>query len=203
MTNVEIRDKLYEITSDSYEIFCRCYFTLLPKGYKNRGEGIITKYVAEELELEFKIDISDVMEGSSVVVFENLLKISGVEKEDLIDASLYNTQKKFLPRFDSISAVLEMSELTDIPMYVLTNDKQTFGAGVILYDGMYEKISRIVGDFIIIPSSLHETIIVPSVFDCPYITKMIREVNETVVAPDEVLSNRPYKLTPAGDLIEI
>ncbi len=201
MTNIDVRDKLYFVSSTKEEVLERCFFTLLPKGYKNR-HGMITKEISDELELEFKIDISDVMAEASIVVFPELLRLSGVRTDDLIDASIYNTEKKFPPRFDSIGELLHMEEI-DIPMYVLSNDKQVFGAGAILYDGMYEKLERIVGDFIVIPSSVHETIIVPSVYDSPYITSMIREVNETVVAPDEVLSNRPYKLTPAGDLIEI
>lgn len=201
MTNIDVRDKLYSVTSTKEEVLERCFFALLPKGYKNR-HGMVTKKVADELELEFKIDISDVMAQASVVVFPELLHLSGVRTDDLIDASIYNTEKKFPPRFDSIGELLHMEEI-DIPMYVLSNDKQVFGAGAILYDGMYEKLEKIVGDFIVIPSSVHETIIVPSIYDSPYITSMIREVNETVVAPEEVLSNRPYKLTPAGDLIEI
>lgn len=203
MTNIDVRDKLYSIVSSKEEILDRSFFTLLPVGYKNRKGKLVTKYVAEGLELEYKIDISDVMAEANLVIFDDILRLSNVSRDDLMDAATYNTEKAYPPKFETIGDVLNMEGFNDLPMYVLTNDKMVYGAGAILYDGMYEKLERIVGDFIVLPSSVHETIIVPSVFDCPYITKLIREVNETVVAPDEVLSNRPYKLTPAGDLIEI
>ena len=203
MTNIEVRDKLYSIVTSKEEVLDRSFFTLLPVGYKNRKGNMVAKHIAEGLELEYKIDISDVMAEANLVIFDDILRLSNVSRDDLMDAATYNTEKAYPPKFEAIGDVLNMEGFSDLPMYVLTNDKMVYGAGAILYDGMYEKLERIVGDFIVLPSSVHETIIVPSVFDCPYITSMIRQVNETVVAPDEVLSNRPYKLTPAGDLIEI
>lgn len=203
MTNIEVRDKLHYILSSKEEIFDRCIFNLLPKGFNNRKGGIVTQRVTDELELEFKIDISDVMDSSSIIVYDDILKLSGIDKEDLIDASRCNTETKLPARFDSMGDMLNIDEFDDFPMYVLSNFKQTFGAGAILYHGMYEKLYKILGDFIVIPSSVHEVIIVPEAFNNPYISKIIREVNETVVASNEILSDRPYRLTPAGDLIEI
>ena len=203
MTNVDVRDKLQYIVSSKEEVLDRCFFTLLPKGYKKRQGGIVTKAVDGNMELQFKIEISDVMADSNLVIFEDILALSRINKEDLMDAALYNTEKLLPPRFDSIGELLHVEEFNDFPMYVLTNEKQTFGAGAILYENMYEKLERIVGDFIVIPSSVHEVIIISSMFESPYISKMIREVNSSVVRDDEVLSDRPYKLTPAGELIEI
>ena len=203
MTNVEVKDKLDGIISSKTDILDRCFFTLLPKNYKKRGGGLITKEITENLELEFKVDISDVVDEASLVLFKDTLKLSGLDETDLIDTALYNTPIKQPPKFDSIGGFIPIEGFDDMPMYVLTNTKMVFGAGVILYDGMYEKLSRIVGqDFTIIPSSVHETIIVPSEIDCLYLSRIITEVNATVVSQEEVLSDRPYKLTPAGDLIE-
>ena len=202
MTNVEVKDKLFEIVSKKEEVLDRCIFTLLPKNYKNRN-GIITKEISEKLELEFKIDISDVVADSKIVVTDETLGQSGISKDDLIDASIYNTEKALPARFDSICDVLGLDFMEDMPMYVLTNVKQTFGAGAVLYDGIYEKIFKIIGDFIVIPSSVHEVIVIPEEYDCPYITRIIREVNKEVVDPIDILSDVPYRLTPAGDLIEL
>lgn len=203
MTNVEVKDRLDSIIRSKTDILDRCFFTLLPKNYKKRGHGLLTKEITENLELEFKIDISDVVDEASIVLFTDTLKLSGLDNEDLIDTALYNTPIKQPPKFDSIGGFIPIDGLDDLPIYVLTNTKMVFGAGVILYDGMYEKLSKIVGrDFTVIPSSVHETIIVPSEIDCLYLSKIITEVNATVVSPDEILSDRPYKLTPAGDLIE-
>ena len=202
MTNVEVRDKLQSILTDKFTVLDRVLFNLLPKGYKNR-EHVFSYDISEKLCLQFKVDISDVMADSNVVLFEDTLKLIGVSRDDIYDAAIANTENKLPARFDSLCDMLHIEELENLPMYVLSNDKQVFGAGAILYEGMYNKIFDIVGDFIIIPSSVHEVIILPEEFNSPFIAKMIREVNRTTVIDTEVLSDVPYRLTPAGDLIEI
>lgn len=202
MTNIEVRDKLQSIITDKYTVLDRVIFNLLPKNYKNRN-GAITYDISEKLCLQFKVDISDVMADSNVVLLEETMKYSCLSKDDIYDAAIANTENKLPARFDSLCDMLHIKELETLPMYVLSNERQVFGAGAILYEGMYNKIFDIVGDFIVIPSSVHEVIILPSEFENPFITKMIQEVNRTTVADDEILSDVPYRLTPAGDLIEI
>ncbi len=48
------------------------------------------------------------------------------------------------------------------PMFILTNQKMHNGAGVLFQDGMKEKLSELMGrEFYVLPSSIHEVIIVP------------------------------------------
>lgn len=103
-----------------------------------------------------------------------------------------------------VSTMLLIPMDIDIPMYVLTNERKNFGAGAILYSGMKERLESVVGeDFIVIPSSVHETIIVPSFLTGASITDIIREVNRTTVSELEVLSDRPYKLVEDRTLREL
>lgn len=80
-------------------------------------------------------------------------------------------------------------------MFVLTNSIRTFGAACILYDGMLDKISEEIGEnFYILPSSIHEMIIVPE-SNSPsraHLDEMITEVNQTQVDEEEVLSDCVY-----------
>ena len=82
------------------------------------------------------------------------------------------------------------------PMYVATNSKKLNGACVMLYDGLLRDFARKVGkSFYIIPSSIHEVILIPDTLDMDirYMKAMVKEVNGTEVAPDEVLSDNVYR----------
>ena len=77
---------------------------------------------------------------------------------------------------------------------VLTNQEQIEGAACLLYPEALEEISgRLGGDFVILPSSIHEIIAMESrEADPERLNLMVKEVNETAVAEDEILSDHAY-----------
>ena len=92
------------------------------------------------------------------------------------------------------------------PMYVATNSKKLNGACVMLYDGLLRSFARKVGkSFYIIPSSIHEVILIPDTLDMDirYMKAMVKEVNGTEVSPDEVLSDNVYRYDIDTDRIEM
>ncbi|MBP3339745.1 MAG: hypothetical protein J6L69_10115 [Lachnospiraceae bacterium] len=81
-------------------------------------------------------------------------------------------------------------------MYVATNTQKVNGAGVLLYRNLMEKFAEIIDDdFYILPASIHETILVPCITDkCEReLLQMVREINETEVDDEDVLSNNIYR----------
>ena len=94
---------------------------------------------------------------------------------------------------------LYMPCLDQLEMYVLSNKLKIHGATSIVYPGLLEDIAeRLCSDLIIIPSSIHEVLIIPeSYIDSqdnlpPDYESMIREVNETQLTDDEVLGDCVY-----------
>ncbi|MBQ8247235.1 MAG: hypothetical protein IJZ42_08880 [Lachnospiraceae bacterium] len=80
-------------------------------------------------------------------------------------------------------------------MYVLSNSSRMFGASVILYDGVLETCAeRLGGSFYILPSSVHEVILVQDEerITTDNLARMVREVNETQLEEQEFLSNSVY-----------
>lgn len=80
-------------------------------------------------------------------------------------------------------------------MYVLTNSKKLNGAACILDKEMLMNFANSKHtDFYIIPSSIHEVILVPSRDEISReaLREMIRQVNSTEVEPMEVLSDSLY-----------
>lgn len=79
-------------------------------------------------------------------------------------------------------------------MYVISNSIGTNGASVLLYPNLLERISEKIGSSLfLLPSSVHEFILVPEAeYTGDTLREMVREVNETKVLPDEVLSDQVY-----------
>lgn len=83
-------------------------------------------------------------------------------------------------------------EIDSKDMLVLTNKNRTNGAGLLLQEEILKKVSDIIGgDYYVLPSSIHETIILPAEGDIELdmLEEMVKEVNREEVAPQEILSN--------------
>lgn len=85
-----------------------------------------------------------------------------------------------------------------MPMYVLTNESTYYGAGGICINHVIRRImNTIQDDFYILPSSVHELIIVPvlSLSVSEYILpQIVHRINYSIVDPDDRLSNHAYRL---------
>jgi hypothetical protein len=79
---------------------------------------------------------------------------------------------------------------------VVSNESRMNGAGVILYQGMLKQLSDFFeGDFVVIPSSIHESIVMPSYNNAvgfEGLVNIVHEVNSSVVAEEEILSDNIY-----------
>lgn len=81
------------------------------------------------------------------------------------------------------------------PMYVLTNESLFNGAAALFYPEVQEKIAeQLGGDYFVLPSSVHEVLIVPDqgILEYQELKNMVNDVNNTQVPPDEVLTGEVY-----------
>jgi hypothetical protein len=151
----------------------------------------------------YLVPTNDFDSTASILIHYSHIKSWGVTTEDLYAIAMENTPKLLPPSFDTLDAVITRlmgfnpyDNCEDkVPMYVLTNERTTNGAGVILYDGLLEKIAnQFDSDFYILPSSIHEVLIVPSSVPISKSTldKMVTDVNTTEVAANEILSDHAY-----------
>lgn len=99
-----------------------------------------------------------------------------------------------VPEEDPLAEILSAED--EIPMYVLSNAEKLNGAASVLDKDTMETISEMLGgDFVVIPSSIHEVIILPmdDNVDKDELEGIIREVNTGQVAPEERLSYHAYQ----------
>lgn len=79
--------------------------------------------------------------------------------------------------------------------YIVTNNRCSYGACEVLRKEVQEKLRDILKDnFYIIPSSVHEMIIIPEQggMQKEELKCMVKEINRTLVPPEEVLSDNIY-----------
>ena len=96
---------------------------------------------------------------------------------------------------DMVKEEMEKVKLDrNMDMYVMTNEDKSNGAACILYPGALKKFADRIGqDVYVIPSSIHEVILIPAMgWDTKEIDEMIREVNRTQLDPVEILSDHVY-----------
>ena len=94
----------------------------------------------------------------------------------------------------------------DEQMFVATVPDKIHGAGVIAYqDFMDQAAERAGGDFFILPSSIHELLIIPDNGNMGFeqLQDMVREVNETQVAPEEKLTDSVYHYDTKDKIFEL
>ena len=152
------------------------------------------------------VNMSDGSTGS-IQIKNEFLKLWGVEEEALYQLAKKNTDKLFGTCLRSMYEILIEMCKGKVPdyllpaleednlMYVSTNDEKCYGAGAIFLNKEFrDKVHDKIGDFIIIPSSVHETILLTydESMDSCEIRKMIRQVNNEQLDPTEVLSENVY-----------
>ena len=93
--------------------------------------------------------------------------------------------------------------MLDNDMYVVTNKKKTNGACMVLDPKTIQKVIDMVGsDFYILPSSIHECIVLSSDYgNADELKEIVMQVNEEQVDVPERLSDGVYRYTPEEGLV--
>lgn len=164
-----------------------------------------------DLSIVFQYLVTQEELGIAAILIHNVhQKLWGVSVEDLYQAAKENTCALLKYEIKSMSEVLfdiieeagteepddYMMEMSDsIPMYVLTNKRRVDGAACMLYPDLLHHFSDKIGkNLFIIPSSIHEVLILPADHDVQEleVRRMIKEVNDTQVSTEEILSYSLY-----------
>ena len=104
----------------------------------------------------------------------------------------YLTSGLSLPNLLETGEPIQMSD-DMFPAFVLSNDRAMQGASLITLPDLLDQIGDIVqDDFYILPSSLHEVIIVPqnTQMTLDGLSEMVHSINESQVATEDLLSDK-------------
>ena len=172
----------------------------------------------EDLAITYHVLVNHDQNGiASAPVTDDLLRHYGVTAEQLHEDAIANSQRMLPAQLDSMQNMLfgmmtpEASDtLRDEPypgstMLVLTNNVQLNGAAALFYPGVMDQAAeRLGGNFIVLPSSTHEVIMIPAdgMTDFRSLEQMVKDINRSQVAPEERLSDHVYHYDAKERLFE-
>ena len=151
---------------------------------------------------------SDRNERSSILITNAMLNQMGVTPEQLREDALVNSPEIRPVIIKGMNDIMremmgsEAYEMMGMPedvnekMYVATVVDMNSGAGVLAYQNFMDQAAeKLGGDFFVLPSSIHEVIILPksTMFNKEELMAMVRDVNTEGVSKDEVLSYTVYE----------
>lgn len=151
----------------------------------------------------FVIDNEIMGTRGSILIRNSHLESWKASEEDLYNDAYENTRNMFPPKEMDIFDIIEemggpLPEHRDensCRMIVLSNEAKLYGATSILYPEVLSRISdKLDNSFYILPSSVHEVIIVPQQDDInpANLVSMVTEVNSTQVGESDILADSLY-----------
>ena len=153
------------------------------------------------------------------VITDDLIKEYNMSEDEFFDTAIKNTIESYPAVLhdlgDSVMSGSEDCEnLLDLPAgkapasagpgFVLTNSRFFWGAGALFYPGVIDRIHELLaGDFYVLPSSVHELIIIAADDQDPQqLVDLIHTANRTVVKESDILSDDLY-ICESGELRRI
>lgn len=157
---------------------------------------------------------------ASILVTNNLIESMGVTPEQLHADALENAPLIKPAEIKGMTEVMmemmgaEQAEMMGIvpmdpkdeQMFVASVPDKIHGAGVLAYQNFMDQAAeRAGGDFFILPSSIHEVLIVPDngSMQLKDLEAMVREVNATQVAPEDKLTDNVYHYDSKEKIFEL
>ena len=153
-------------------------------------------------------DILQIGGEATVKVTKEILSSLKVSEAEAFDVAFSNMKKDdyaIQDIYTAISGMIGEENIMDEPtgkMFVLTNKRKSLGAVGILDRDLLHSIGK---DLFILPSSVHETILIPEDenMDQTFLDAMVTEVNATQLSQEEVLSGHSYYYDFKGNAIRI
>lgn len=172
----------------------------------------------EDLAITYHVAVGKDQHGlSSMFIKNDLLEQYGITAEQLHEDAIKSSPHVMPPEVSSMGALIDemyqknilmltpderemlqetLQESSEMPtFFVVTNTERVDGAGVIFYPEFMDNMGELLGnDFFILPSSIHEMLILPDdgQVDAEMLKEMVKEVNATQVAPEERLTDEVY-----------
>jgi len=205
---VKRNSKLISKINFSWDVFRRGVFMRLVNREKNREQLPEIPY-REFLDLAvvyyYTVPISGDVMGTLLITKEHLALLQ-ISEEELHQAAKSNCERYQPVRvrcmedllYDLGRKVGEEVQGTGTChpfLFVMTNSKGMFGAISLIFEEELEFFAKRTGkNFYVLPSSVHEVILVPECkeFCREYFMAMVKEINATQVEATEVLSDNIY-----------
>lgn len=160
-------------------------------------EGVASFMITNDLMERYGVDVGVLNEVAMANMEQTNKPVFMPLADVMMEAMLDDFMKEFNVSEEQAREMLRENIPTDGPeIYCLTNESKINGAAALANPKVQEMISeKVGGDYYILPSSVHEVLIVPMNANMSYeeLEAMVQEVNATQVQPEEVLSDHVYQ----------
>lgn len=167
------------------------FYCLLEQGESGNATALIYNTHMDTWNVDEEKIYETALENTPNLLKADIKRMSDIIKELFMQENNMSEEEcsKIMDGLDGI----EGNKKAD--MYVLTNATRINGAACMLYDNVLGEFADLIeSDLYILPSSIHEVIIVPKIsnLDKEELSEMVKEVNQEGVANDEILSDTVY-----------
>lgn len=172
------------------------------KWNKERLEELPHKEILDLSAVFYLPMLNDEERSVSSVITYSMMKNWGISLEELWDAAIKNTKESDAYRILGVEDVVKDATGIDISrqsftrlLYIATSTSKFFGASVLLRTDVLEELAeRLKKNLFIIPSSIHELVLIPDhgIYDVDGVRNMLHEVNTKMVRTYERLSDNIY-----------
>lgn len=159
----------------------------------------------EDLAIVYQVSVGDIFESkeyATVSILNKYLETWDVSQEELDKVSFENTRRILRPSLDNLADAysyisgVPLPFLEEMNVHILTNHKKINGAVYVLDTNIMDDVAEVMGENVcyVIPSSVHEVLLIPysDEYDYKQLEELIREVNETQLMDEAILSDRAY-----------
>ena len=134
--------------------------------------------------------------SGSILIYHTHVKEWKITEDELMAAAEENTPRLYPAKLQPLSSALKTENDTGtVPMFVLSNTGNQNGAAAVCYKDVLESFSqKTEDDLVILPSSVHETILLPlqKSNNMDSLREMVCDINRTVLDRSEFLSDNVY-----------
>lgn len=204
MMNEEMTREMLEMVRELAKDETAYCLRLMPK----RENFVFFGWEMEDLMIVPCLELSEENICKSVYFSEQLMQELGLAKEDLVKRAMKRMERstELTSLFETTMCIMNGSEPTNLmegseegkdfaptEQLVLTNKNHMYGAGCILLPEVQERIANLFPKgYYILPSSVHELLIVSTDMDTNYYQQMVMQINSQAVSAQDFLSNHIY-----------
>ncbi len=160
-----------------------------------------------DLAVIYYVTLDGLLESGTAAftVSDGNMEVWKKEEGELYQMAVSNMRLDGKPVFEDMEGILRgmipvgvcpfAGKALKVRMYVLTNRGKIFGAAELLDENTLRGIGDKLGsDFAVLPSSVHESIIIPADVSAAYqeLAEMVTDINRNVVSVEERLSDHVY-----------
>lgn len=156
--------------------------------------------------------------NATILIYHSHLEVWNTTVSEIFSIAKANTPAQLPAQIQNMKDMLkDLSEQSPFfpfpcapqshyPIFILSNEQTMYGAASILYKDLLKEFAQQTGtDFYILPSSVHEVILVPAVIEncMQELSEMVREVNSSHVQEEEILADHAYFYSAKSNAISM